>query len=73
MLIRSLLKIRVKKGGARYLQAEPGAAGIFAAVQEAEHCAEGAAAGDHDVYGGAIFYADDYAAGNADGAGGAQR
>ena len=34
---------------------EPGAAGVFAEVQQAEHCAEGAAGGDHDVYCGAIF------------------
>jgi len=42
-------------------------------MQQAEHCAEGAAGGDHDLYRGAFFHSDDHASGDADGAGGAQR
>src|SRR5579885_1263593 len=52
--------------------AEPGAAGICPEVYEAKHRAEGAAAGNHDVCGGAIFCAHDHAAGDDDGTGGAQ-
>src|SRR5580700_1754382 len=54
------------------VEVEPGAAGVFANMQQAEHCVEGAAARDNDVCGGEIFSANDYAAGNADGAGSAQ-
>ena len=73
LLIRKLLKIRIEEGWGAISAAEPGAAGIFAAMQQAEYCAEGAAGGDYDLYCGAILHADDYAAGNVDGAGGAQR
>src|SRR5208282_4140825 len=51
---------------------EPGAARVFADMQQAQHCAEGAAVGDYDVCCGAILSANDHATGNADGAGGAQ-
>ena len=55
--------------------AEPGAAEVFARLRrdagEAKHRVEGAAGGDDVVCGGAIFCADDHAAGNADDAGGA--
>src|SRR5580700_188216 len=54
------------------VEVEPGAAGVFANMQQAEHCVEGAAAGDYDVRCGEIFLASDYASRNADGAGGAQ-
>ena len=72
LLIEGLLKVRSKKKGIGAADAEPGAAGIFAELQQAEHCVEGAADGDDDVCGGAIFYADHHAAGNDDGAGGAR-
>src|SRR5271165_5064885 len=51
---------------------EPGAAGIFADMQQAEHCIESEASRNYDVYCGAILRANDYAAGDADGASGAQ-
>src|SRR5262249_32317559 len=40
---------------------------------EEKRRAEGAATGDHDIYCCAVFHSDDYAAGDADSAGGAQR
>ena len=41
--------------GAGRARVEPGAAGVFAGVQPAEHCAEGAASGGDDLYCGAFF------------------
>src|SRR4051794_32760744 len=54
------------------VQVEPGAASIFAKSGQVQHCAESAAGGDHDLYCGAIFHSDDYAARNAECASGAQ-
>src|SRR5580698_1224511 len=54
-------------------ETQPRPARVFAAMLEAKCCAEGAAGGDFDIYRGAILHSDDYAAGNTDAAGRAQR
>ena len=72
LLIRSLLKIRVKKGGVHCLKLNRAQREYSRRCSEAQHRAEGAAAGNHDLRRGAIFHPDDHAAGDADGAGGAQ-
>src|SRR5580704_2464392 len=61
-----------QEGWERVVAVEPGAAGVFAELQQAEHCAESAAVGDHDVCCGAILSANHHATGDADGASGAQ-
>ncbi len=67
-----MLKIRNKNGTVGVVEGERGAAGLRGERGEAEHRAEGAATGDHDLRGRAIFFELHHAAGNDVRAGGAR-
>src|SRR5581483_1164444 len=54
------------------VEAEPGAAGVFANLYKTEYRAEGAPTGNYNLRSGTVFPGDDHAAGNDNGAGSAQ-